>query len=200
MPRRLGLRAEHLRCAVMRRAAIALVLSLAACTSGGDAVETPSAVLVLGDSNVVLGAQAIVQGFSEADYVIVVSARVGDRTGDARVPNVETSATVVNLGVNDIPTPAAFDPDALMRQLSGPVLWTNLPCTLEPPHTLERCETVNARLAEADRRWDNLTVLDWAAAAEGHNAYMTPGDIHLTVVGQVAWAQLVVDAVAASRA
>jgi hypothetical protein len=76
------------------------------------------------------------------------------------------------------------------------VLWTNLPCSIEPPARLTGCQTVNDALAKAPARWANLIVIDWASKAKGHPEYMSsPGkDVHLSVDGQVAWGAAVVRA------
>jgi hypothetical protein len=75
-----------------------------------------------------------------------------------------------------------------------PVIWTNLPCAIEPQNRVAGCHAVNHALAAATQRWANLWVLDWARVANPHPAYMTsPGtDVHLSTAGTAAWAKLVV--------
>lgn len=74
-----------------------------------------------------------------------------------------------------------------------PVMWTNLPCTIEPPGLLKGCQAVNQALSAATVRWSNLWVLNWAEAANSHPTYMlTPGkDVHLSPAGSAAWVRVV---------
>ncbi|MGQ0832923.1 MAG: SGNH/GDSL hydrolase family protein [Microthrixaceae bacterium] len=114
-------------------------------------------------------------------------------------------AVVVNLGINDALGPGSETTpgyskypekiDYLMRSMGGrPVLWTNLPCNLEPEAWRQGCAAINRALASASSRWPNLTVLDWSSRAKDHPEYMNAGDVHLTSTGHAAWANFVVQA------
>jgi hypothetical protein len=120
---------------------------------------------------------------------------------------IATDAYVVNLGINDTafpgtPTGRGYTGypakiDWMMHLFAGkPVLWTNLPCAIEPPARAVGCAVVNASLAEATRRWPNLTLINWAAAANSHTEYMSQlfGAGLYTSTGAAAWASTVVAA------
>jgi len=127
------------------------------------------------------------------------------RLADARA-RIAPDAWIVDLGINDtVRAGSANGPgyanyaakiDWLLAQLGkGRVLWTNLPCKIEPANRARGCAAVNAALADAPARHANLTVIDWAGVANGHRDYLGPADtfgaVHLTVRGRVAWAHLV---------
>lgn len=116
---------------------------------------------------------------------------------------VRPSAWVVDLGINDTVEPGAptrrgyahygSKIDWLMHLLgSTRVLWTNLPCKIEPTNRRVGCNQVNDALAQAVARHRNLEVLDWASEADQHPGYLgAPNGIHLTPAGAQAWADLV---------
>jgi lysophospholipase L1-like esterase len=121
---------------------------------------------------------------------------------------VHPNAIVNNLGINDtafLGTPttrgyAAYSAkiDWFMGLLPKgvPVFWTNLPCSIEPRSRLVGCRHVNAALTQATKRWPNLVVINWAAAADAHHEWMTshgtsPG-VHYTITGDSKWTNLVV--------
>ena len=119
---------------------------------------------------------------------------------------IATDAYVVDLGINDTaalgtPTSRGYAGypakiDWMMHLFAGkPVLWTNLPCAIEPPTRAVGCAIVNASLAAATRRWPNLTIANWAAAANAHPEYMAAGDIHYGTAGDLAWATTVASAI-----
>jgi hypothetical protein len=119
---------------------------------------------------------------------------------------IATDAYVVDLGVNDTasrgtPTSRGYAGypakiDWMMHLFRGkPVLWTNLPCAIEPPARAVGCAIVNASLAAATRRWPNLRLVDWAAVANRHPGYMAAGDIHYMTAGDLAWATTVASAI-----
>jgi hypothetical protein len=125
------------------------------------------------------------------------------------LPKVGSDVFVVNLGINDtnkLGTSGTqgysnYDNkiDWFMKLLPStrPVLWTNLPCSLEPESRKRGCMIVNYALGQAQSRWPNLTVLNWAAVAAGHPEYMVnPGnDVHYSFDGVKAWSELVAAAV-----
>jgi hypothetical protein len=123
------------------------------------------------------------------------------------LPRVNANAIVNDLGINDTgKSGTATTPgyayygqkiDWFMNLVGGKrVLWTNLPCAIEPPALLSGCQQVNYALSFAPRRWPNLTVLYWNNVANSHPEYMaSPGkDVHYSPAGQEAWSKLVVDA------
>jgi hypothetical protein len=123
------------------------------------------------------------------------------------LPRVGADAIVNDLGINDTVSPGtATTPgfsyygqkiDWFMNLVGGKhVLWTNLPCNIEPADRKTACQTVNTALSLADDRWTNLTVLSWNVAANSHPEYMaSPGEgIHYSTAGDVAWAKFVVAA------
>jgi hypothetical protein len=119
---------------------------------------------------------------------------------------IATDAYVVDLGINDTlvrgsPTGRGYIKYSakigwLMHLFGGkPVFWTNLPCAIEPRARAVGCAVVNASLAGATRRWPNLRLINWAAVANSHRGYMTPGDIHYRTAGDLAWATAVAHAI-----
>jgi hypothetical protein len=120
------------------------------------------------------------------------------------------SAVVVDLGINDSygpgPTTTATRPgysfyadkiDWLMQQLPAdtPILWTNLPCSVEPAIAVTGCKIVNGALSSAPQRWPNLTVVDWRGVAFNKPSYMeAKGSVHYSTTGYAAWSKIVVDA------
>jgi hypothetical protein len=87
-----------------------------------------------------------------------------------------------------------------MESFKGkPVLWINLPCSIEPVQYRLGCGIINWALAAAPRRWPNLTVLDWARAAVGHPEYMGPGEdaVHYSLLGYAVNANMVLAALEA---
>lgn len=120
---------------------------------------------------------------------------------------VVPDAIVVNLGINDTaslgtsttPGYASYPKkiDWFMALAAGrPVLWTNLPCSIEPASRSTGCTTVNYALSLATERWPNLTVLEWNRRALNHTEYMAaPGvDVHYSARGLAAWTAFVVEA------
>ncbi len=79
------------------------------------------------------------------------------------------------------------------------VFWTNLPCNIEPSARLNACNIVNYSLGVAPQRWPNLTIINWAYAANSHPEYMDttmPADtrVHYSDEGYAAWANMVMNA------
>lgn len=121
---------------------------------------------------------------------------------------VDSHAYVVSLGINDTREHGTATTrgygfygqkiDYIMQLLprQRPVLWTTLPCRIEPPVTQTGCNHVNSALFAADSRWPNLTVANWGAVANTHHDYMLdPGrDVHYSVAGHVAYTRFVINA------
>ena len=127
-------------------------------------------------------------------------------------PKVQPDFVVVSLGTNDarrIGTSTTLGYSAyaekidwFMRILPAGqrVLWTNLPCDIEPADRRVGCDVVNQALAKARQRWPRLVVLDWASIANPHPEFMKEGQAHYSKVGYAAWAQFVVAALDARLA
>jgi hypothetical protein len=124
--------------------------------------------------------------------------RLGATTGRI-VPDVY----VVDLGIKDAHVPGtaasfgyggyAAKIDWLMPLFgSTPVVWSTLPCEIEPADYRTGCAVVNLELRKAPARHPNLTILDWAPVADPHPEYVRPGEVHYTDAGYTAWAKLVV--------
>jgi hypothetical protein len=131
------------------------------------------------------------------------------KLGEA-VPKVNPDIYVNDLGINDTSAAGAATTrgyayygqkiDWFMRLLppGKTVLWTNLPCKIEPPDRLYGCQRVDYALSLAKNRWSNSVVLDWASIANSHPEYMRGGSdltaVHYTVAGQTAWTEFVLKA------
>jgi lysophospholipase L1-like esterase len=127
------------------------------------------------------------------------------RLGHA-LSQVNTDAIVVELGINDAAQLGARDGpgysfydekiDWFMALLPSdkPVLWTNLPCAIEPTDHKTGCAVVNAALTLAPIRHTNLAVLDWGAEADTHPEYMQPNDVHYSAAGNSAYATFIAGA------
>jgi hypothetical protein len=123
------------------------------------------------------------------------------------LPKVDSDMIVNDLGINDTkeqgsattPGYSHYDQkiDWFMSLVNGKrVLWTNLPCAIEPAARATGCRAVNDALSQAPARWPNLTVLAWDAVANSHPDYMaSPGsDVHYSATGEAAWSDFVVSA------
>ncbi len=121
------------------------------------------------------------------------------------LPKVQADAFVTNLGINDTAQagtatgvgyfsyPKKIDWYMQLIPAGKLVIWTNLPCGIEPVSRLTGCRTVNYALSLAKVRWPNLVVADWAAVANSHPEYLV-GDgtgVHLSTAGNSAWIALV---------
>ena len=120
---------------------------------------------------------------------------------------INADAIVTDLGINDTTTPGTESTpgysnygqkiDWFMHLVGGkPVLWTDLPCAIEPSARRTGCQSVNSALSLAPQRWPNLTVLAWSSEANGHPKYIAAPDreVHYSTVGETAWSRLVVTA------
>lgn len=183
-----------------------------------SAGKSRGTVVFLGDSNEVFPAKQVGVALLDRSngYIVVNVARPGasirfggptndywlERIADTRAA-MTPDAWVINLGINDTAGPgstsgrgyASYDTkiDWLLSKLGkAPVIWTNLPTKIEPAFRAKGCNAVNAALAQAKARHANLHVLDWAAIANDHPAFIgPPREVHLTDAGCVAWATLI---------
>jgi len=79
---------------------------------------------------------------------------------------------------------------------SAVVLWSNLPCAIEPSGVRVGCEAINRALADAPARWRNLQVVDWAATAGTRSSYIDQDAparyrVHYSDAGYAAWSRMV---------
>jgi lysophospholipase L1-like esterase len=123
---------------------------------------------------------------------------------------IKPDAVVTELGINDTASPGTATTqgfarygakiDYLMKSIptGKRVLWTNLPCRIEPAARLTGCRTVDAALTAATKRWHNLKMLNWASVANTHPDYMKADDVHYTDAGYAAWTKLVMKALDAT--
>src|SRR4051812_44650155 len=200
-----------------------LVLFLAACGSSSDSSSKSTTVEFVGDSNILLAQSALAKAApSTVAYRVVAHQGFGIRN-IACVGATESCAKkdywtqqlagsksdppdvyVVNLGINDTVSLGTastvgyvgYDKkiDYMMKLFGDtPVLWTNLPCRVEPPIRLRGCTAVNAALQKATGRHDNLTIVDWRRTANPHPEWMIPsvGGVHYWPPGYAAYSNLV---------
>jgi hypothetical protein len=119
---------------------------------------------------------------------------------------LDSDAWVVELGINDTAGPGTATTrgyanygekvDYIMRLLPKrrPILWTTLPCQIEPASRRTGCNAVNAALFAARSRWPNLTIADWGAEANTHPAYMAHlgTDVHYSATGYAAYTRFII--------
>ena len=122
----------------------------------------------------------------------------------AAVPNV--SAVVIDLGINDADMPGtattigyssyAAKIDWLLKLLPAgvPIMWTNLPCSIEPARFQTGCNAVNLALSVERTKSPNLTIPNWSLVALNRTDFIEPDDVHLSEAGYTNWATLVVHA------
>lgn len=124
-----------------------------------------------------------------------------------RIPNILQSVTpsviVIDLGGNDVPLAGTPDGlgysnypakiDWLLAQMPAgiPIIWTNLPCSIEPaPYNGPGCTAINNAILAARSRHANLIVLGWYGTSLNHPEYMGAAP-HYSPAGNAAWANLV---------
>lgn len=127
---------------------------------------------------------------------------------DTTFADVRPNVVVTDLGINDAfmpgraTTPGYVDYAAKVAYFmslmpkSTFVIWTNLPCAIEPVTLRTGCDDVDQALGAAKAHWRNLSVLDWASVADKHRFYMdrdAPPSlrVHYSDQGDRAWAALV---------
>lgn len=120
-------------------------------------------------------------------------------------PKLKPNVVVVNLGINDTASiGTSTGPgysyygkkiDWLMQIMPAgkKVLWSNLPCAIEPANRKTGCNYINNSLNQAKGRWSNLIILDWASIANSHPEYINTGDVHYTGAGNAAYSKALVD-------
>jgi peptidoglycan/LPS O-acetylase OafA/YrhL len=168
-------------------------------------VETPSPttrpkpppVLAIGDS-VMLGAvsqlRQDVRGI-EVDAAVGRPFQAGIQLIAARrAQGLLPTTVVVALGDNGWITPQQMDQ---LVQALGPRT-SLLLVNLKEPRSWEGHD--NAVLADAARRYPNVSIIDWHAASETHPDYFWDDGIHLRPLGATAYAHLLASALARTTA
>jgi hypothetical protein len=93
---------------------------------------------------------------------------------------------VVAVGYNDLAEPYGEGVDRLMRVLLArgvqQVVWVTL------RETTQTYRSINAAIAQAAKRWSELTLADWSAESKGHDGWFSD-TVHLTIEGGVAFAR-----------
>ena len=186
------------------------------------AATTRGIVAFVGDSNLLYGGTALdlILADRGESYIVVNSSRSGATIRShggaywrsrltALNDSVDADYYVVNLGINDTVAPGGETTngyayygkkiDWLLGQLqpSVPVIWSNLPCEVEPVERAKGCAAVNKALTTAITRHKNLLVADWATAANSHPEWLT--SIHYTSQGAGEYAKLIWRTIAALR-
>ena len=150
-------------------------------------------IVGLGDS-VMLGAvPALYETFPNGyfDAGVSRSAWVVRRTlPELAEQGIAFDTIVLNFGANgDCPDE---EKERIMEELSGKqVYWLT--------NTWHKTLYVNDKLKDLAQRYDNLTVLDWKAASEGHDEYFYTDGLHLTGPGREAFASFIYDAIYKDR-
>ncbi|MCU1427826.1 MAG: Acyltransferase family [Actinomycetia bacterium] len=156
-------------------------------------LRLPSPVLAIGDS-VMLGARgalqrdipgiqvdaAVSRQFWDAISVLQQYARYG------ALPQT----VVIHMGTNGAFSDAQFDQMMGVLGRSRRVVFV----TAREPRSWEGL--VNARLVAGWKRWPNSTVIDWHGYAGPHADWFVGDGIHLTSLGQQAYADFVRDSIA----
>lgn len=175
-------------------AAVLAKLPLAYPGTSSTSYAMVTRVLLVGDS-LAVGAElggAVDKIAAGGLPIPVVDAAVGRRTDEmiALLPAYSLSASdllIVSLGANDGPDGVAERVDSFMMAVNGArVLWLNL--------DLEDWGEGNAAMVEAEGRWPNLTVLDWAAESIANPTWRASDGIHYTGDGYAAMADFIASA------
>ncbi len=188
--------------------------SPAATDSNGDTTGTsPGQVLqvgIVGDS-LTEGIQAALPALGQAKNLqIQIDAERG-READGAAPLVQKVASgkdimVVALGTNDSRkglsiTEATKLIDEIMLQVGADqrVMWVNV-VRQDSKATITASGNFDQALTRAADRFENLTVLDWAAYVQAHKSVMAGDKIHLTDKGYDERAQWTIEQIAAGAA
>ena len=113
-----------------------------------------------------------------ADYL------AADQVGDYVVFCLGTNNAVVDWQIDD--------------ELLGPVAQDKHVLLVNTRNTREWLESTNAELAAACERHDNVTLVDWYGASQGHDEYFAGDGTHLTPEGAQAYIGLIRDTLESS--
>lgn len=171
-------------------------------------------MVVVGDSNITIREPIIRKVLNPAEIHAQPGAAILPGLSSTvdwatELEGLKADVVIINLGINDAalagePDTQGFTSyDAKVDDLlalfpeGAEILWSNLPCDLEPPDWRRGCAAVNAALAAAADRWPSLTVVDWAAAARPGHFTDLGSNVHLSPEGGRAWAETIATALAA---
>jgi lysophospholipase L1-like esterase len=191
---------------LLRVGAIAMVLVLGGCHDTPK-ITQPATVLVVGDSLVFQSGGPLRERLEQRGWTAVMDARPGSgiiggfSIGSwpsriaALVRASNPDVAVVELGTNGCTgcTSLAAGIDAVMAPLRDVerVYWLNVRVdAAKPPNP----RAVNAAIAAAQDRYENLHVVDMNRRFEDHPELVMPDRIHFNDAGVAAFAELVVDA------
>lgn len=195
------------RAVVICIAVLGVAAALTACRHPEDVQGRK--IMVVGDS-LLKQAEAPVQSALQSDgWEATVTGVPGstieqwrDLVG-ALADKVGPDVAVVELGTNNCAKGACEDVsayiDAVMHQLSkhaSVVYWLNTR-TVPAVHPVHP-DYLNREIADSVSRWPNLVVVDMHAWQQEHPEWILADGLHFTDAGEVAFAQLVRDAVHAN--
>lgn len=161
------------------------------------AIVRASGVFVVGDSLTVGSGPYLRSALAGRVRSLSINARVGRHTSEGvrflRTPMaVRDRVWVVELGTNDSASAGMTRHNVrTVMHLAGPsrrVVWVNV----SRPGGYDR---VNNELAQADARYQNLLVVDWASFARVHPSLVRGDRVHLTPGGYRSRGQLIAGAI-----
>lgn len=185
-----------------------VVVALAGC---GGSKTVDDHVVVVGDSILQMSTKEVEAALRAAGWKPAVMGVYGStirggtqgswpKTVHNLVRLMHPKVAVVELGTNDAMEQRCCghvgdDVDALMHELRDVphVQWLNVQ---EGRTFSASSERVNRELRAATKRWSNLQIVDFSDRFKGHPDWHSGPGPHLTPAGQVAFAQLVVQATA----
>lgn len=191
--------------------ALAIVVAVTALAGCGGSNTVANHVVVVGDSILQMSTKEVDAALRAAGWKPAVKGVFGStiRRGTQgpwpkNVHNLvrlmHPAVAVVELGTNDAMEQRCCahvpdDIDALMHELRDVphVLWLNVQ---EGRTFSATSEQVNRELRAATKRWSNLRIVDFSDRFKGQPDWHTGPGPHLTAAGQIAFAQLVVQATA----
>lgn len=191
--------------------ALAIVVAVTALAGCGGSSAAANHVVVVGDSILQMSTKEVDAALRAAGWKPAVTGVFGStirggthgpwpKTVHDLVRLLDPAVAVVELGTNDAGEPRCCahvpdDIDALMRELRDVphVLWLNVQ---EGRTFSATSEHVNRDLRAATKRWSNLRIVDFSDRFKGHPDWHSGPGPHLTAAGQIAFAQLVVQATA----
>jgi hypothetical protein len=155
--------------------------------------------VVLGDSNAWLPVASDPLDSLCADCLFVSRGGVGIRHPywTRVVPRLRAETWIINIGFNDTrhgceDYPASVD--TFLGLLAGRAFWSTVFVVDEDRRA--GCEAINDALCNAQNRWANLTVVDWASVARATD--LRPDGVHLSPEGGRRWAEFVAQHVTGS--
>jgi acyl-CoA thioesterase I len=184
-------------------AVLTFVAASSIVASCSDSVESPR-VLVVGDSILNQSTDAVRASLEQQSWAPVTAVFGGSAIEQwtARLPALiaehDPSIVVVELGTNDctagVDCPIEQQIEAALDALEGveQILWLNVQTGPSYPAGAER---INAALEGATALHPNLRIVDFSDEFAGHPEWLDAGGPHLTPAGQLAFADLITEAV-----